>query len=270
MIRKNSTLGVIEGYSGGGYVSLEAGRLINVRLFTTHSTHSSFTIDPKTRTMVVELIGGGGGGGTKTSGAYSTNLHGSIGQCGGTGCAVKFLIKDPTQATFYYYIGSGGAPGAGSGVSGSNGAISTFSLSPTSGTLVDYITAGFGNGGGVIAPTALPISTQGAGSNSYTKGGSLLLDANILEASGRDGIALSLFAATSSGALAAGSVYYGLNTPLPVGWAGAGSDLISPTVYSFGAGGEGSYGYRNDTLGSFYSMSAGAGFQGMLRVYEYS
>ena len=263
MIRKNSTLGIIEGYSGGGYVSLEAGRLINVRLFTTHSTHSSFTIDPKTKTMVVELIGGGGGGGQKNAGPYATNLFGSIGQSGGSGTAVKFIIKDPTQSTFYYYIGQGGTIG-------SNGSSSHFSLTSTAGTLTDYITAPYGLGGGVVNAAALPLVAYGALGNTYLKGGSLTTAAIVAEGGSCVGNPIAILAANSNGVLVSGGQTYGIATPPPVPWSFANTDLISPTTFAFGSGGEGSYGYRNDTTGSYYSMSATNGFQGMLRVYEYS
>lgn len=107
MIRKNSTLGVIEGYSGGVYVSLEAGRLIARTRFTSNGT---FIPNAKTTQLIVELVSGGGGsGGVGTTGAGQV----AVSSPGDPGRYVKaHLPRGSTLAASYTVtVGTGGAAG---------------------------------------------------------------------------------------------------------------------------------------------------------------
>lgn len=271
MIRKNSTLNVIEGYSGGSYVSLEAGRLINVRLFTNKGVHSSFNLDPKTNYIIVEMIGGGGGGATKQAGPYATDTFVAVGSSGGTGGAVKFLIqKANLQSTFYYYIGEGGAPGTPG--SGSAGQTSYFSTTSTSSLGANYIAATGGGGGLVAGPSYAPMSVSGGDGGGYTRAGTLVAGSTILEAAAKKGYRISQVYANAHGTILSDTPFYDMfqQHPAPWSWAGTELSLDGGTAFSFGAGGAGSFGYRNDGQGSNYSVTGYSGFQGMLRVYEYS
>jgi len=118
MIRKNSTLGVIEGYSGGGYVSLEAGRLIARTRFTSNGT---FTPNAKTTQLIVELVSGGcGSGGVGTTGAGQV----AVSSPGDPGRYVKaHLPRGSTLlASYTVTVGAGGSAGtAGVNAGGAGG-----------------------------------------------------------------------------------------------------------------------------------------------------
>lgn len=157
MIRKNSTLGVIEGYSGGGYVSLEAGRLINIFESMTSGVDSTFNLSPKTSYIIVEMIAGGGGGGGY-AGSLSNNTVG-LGRSGTPGCAVRFIIKpSDLVSTYYYRIGAGGASSATG--TGTDGGDTIFSKEPTSGAMTNYLQCGGGIGGTVGAIYTPPVHLQ--------------------------------------------------------------------------------------------------------------
>lgn len=269
MIRKNSTLGVIEGYSEGGYVSLEAGRLINVRLFKDAGVHSSFSIDPKTEYAIVEMVGGGGGGGQTAPGPYATDGFVNIASSGGAGIALRFLLRKPDlQATMYYRVGQGGAAG-GPGGTGGEGEATVLSKTPTNAGLSSYIQANGGEGGERTAIAAAPLGSMSASVGGYLQNG---INAQILEIGRPRGVTMTLLNNSHSGVIVQGSVgVFELNTVHSVGWAYHDNNIDgSGTVFSFGAGGEGTYAFRNDTPGSYYSGSAFNGFKGMIRIYEYS
>lgn len=157
MIRKNSTLGVIEGYSEGAYVSLEAGRLINIFESMTSGVDSTFNVSPKTSYIIVEMIAGGGGGGG-FAGSLSNNTVG-LGRSGTPGCAVRFIIKpSDLVSTYYYRIGAGGASSATG--TGTDGGDTIFSKESTSGTMTNYLQCGGGIGGTVGAIYTPPVHLQ--------------------------------------------------------------------------------------------------------------
>lgn len=164
MIRKNSTLGVIEGYSEGGYVSLEAGRLIARTVFTSGGT---FTPDPKTKELIVELVGGGGGsGGVPTTGASQASLS----TAGGFGGYLKahWPRSVPVAASYNVEVGSGGAGGSAGTNSGSTGVQSRFSDGAGS---IAGAKGGYGGAGGVVE-TVFPVIRKAAlaPSDSYVSG----------------------------------------------------------------------------------------------------
>lgn len=268
-IRKNSTLNVIEGYSGGDWRSLESGKLLNVRLFSTQGVHSSFTLDAKTNYIIVEMVGGGGGGGKTAAGPYATNGFVNIASSGGAGSAVKFLLKKADlQSTFYYYIGAGGAAG-GAGGTGSDGAATILSKTPTNAGLSSYIQANGGYGGERTSIAAAPLTSWSASPGGYLQNG---MNAQILEVGRPRGVAMSMLTNAHGGVIVQGSVgIFELNTVHSVGWAYHDNNIdIGGTVYSFGAGGSGTYAFRNDGAGSYYTGAPVDGFKGMIRVYEYS
>ena len=164
MIRKNSTLGVIEGYSGGDYVSLEAGRLIARTVFTSDGT---FTPNSKTKEMIVELVGGGGGsGGVPTTGASQASLS----TAGGFGEYLKahWPRSVPVAASYNVLIGTGGAGGSAGTNSGLAGGQTRFSDGVGS---IAGAKGGYGGAGGVVE-TVFPVIRKAAlaPSDSYVSG----------------------------------------------------------------------------------------------------
>ena len=164
MIRKNSTLGVIEGYSGGDYVSLEAGRLISRTVFTSDGT---FTPNSKTKEMIVELVGGGGGsGGVPTTGASQASLS----TAGGFGEYLKahWPRSVPVAASYNVLIGTGGAGGSAGTNSGLAGGQTRFSDGVGS---IAGAKGGYGGAGGVVE-TVFPVIRKAAlaPSDSYVSG----------------------------------------------------------------------------------------------------
>lgn len=164
MIRKNSTLGVIEGYSGGDYVSLEAGRLISRTVFTSDGT---FTPNSKTKEMIVELVGGGGGsGGVPTTGASQASLS----TAGGFGEYLKahWPRSVPVAASYNVLIGTGGAGGSAGTNSGLTGGQTRFSDGVGS---IAGAKGGYGGAGGVVE-TVFPVIRKAAlaPSDSYVSG----------------------------------------------------------------------------------------------------
>lgn len=143
MIRKNSTLGVIEGYSGGGYVSLEAGRLI---ARTAYQSAGSFTFTPssKTKLIVFEVVSAGGGSG----GISSTNAsQAGVAIRGKNGKRVTGYIPytESIGSSYSIVVGAGGIGGGGTASTaegGGNGGNSSITNNSTSNALVV-------NGGGV-------------------------------------------------------------------------------------------------------------------------
>jgi hypothetical protein len=168
MIRKNSTLGVIEGYSGGGYVSLEAGRLI---ARTVYSSPGSFTWTPnaKTKHTVLVLISGGGGSG----GCPPTNAsQGAMSTPGANGQFVRCEIpRDSTFGTSYsVVVGTGGVFGV-KGASPTNGtAGGASSVTNNTSSAVISITGGdYGAAG--FATSTFPIIQTNLGPSSLTNTG---------------------------------------------------------------------------------------------------
>lgn len=253
MIRKNSTLGVIEGYSGGGYVSLEAGRLIKVTEYTASpGTDQSFTLDPKTQYILVEMIGGGGSGGAIPGGTY-TSGHASVAGYGAVGSYCSFYIpSNILQRTYYYRIGAGG-PSAGSTI-----------LAETLGALTSgsgRIECGAGANGHAGAAAALPpvapATTAYEGRLIPRSGNfsSVKLIKNGGLSSNVGYKSLILGGVQSLIVLSPDDITNGVARLQP-------ADL---TFGYWGAGGRGEF-----KLQGVYSDVAYNGIQGMIRIYEYS
>ena len=148
MIRKNSTTNEIEGYSGGAYQSLEAGRLIARTRFTTSGT---FTTNVKTKMLIVDLVSGGGGsGGVTATGAGQV----AVSSPGDSGWFVKALLPRGTTiaASYTITIGAAGAAGVSSGGSGGAGGTTII----TDGTNRVLVTGGGGGSGGT-ATSSFPV-----------------------------------------------------------------------------------------------------------------
>lgn len=148
MIRKNSTLGDIEAYSGGNYLSLEAGRLIARTRFTSGGT---FTPNTKTRMLIVDLISGGGGSGGVAS---TTAGQVAVSSPGDAGWYVKaYLPRGSTIAASYTIaVGNGGSAGAAGVNAGGAGGITSI----TDGTNNIVLSGGTGGPGG-SATSSFPV-----------------------------------------------------------------------------------------------------------------
>lgn len=257
MIRKNSTLGVIEGYSGGGYVSLE-NTLIGVTTLTALVGQDlTFTPNLKTSYMVVEMIGGGGGGGNMITATLTTG-NVSIGESGTPGCAVRFLIKkENLQSTYYYRLGTAGASGFSSGQSGSPGGSTIFSQEPTSGTLSNAFTAAGGNGGVGGTEVTPPVTYLNLGTPALSIVGTasnwvILEDGQAYQGERITCVNVNLTSMRSSPEF---NQNWWVRHPM--------------TCFGVrGAGGRG--GEKRQMTGGASSKSAEAGYTGMIRIYEYS
>jgi len=168
MIRKNSTLGVIEGYSGGGYVSLEAGRLI---ARTVYSSPGSFTWTPnaKTKYVVMTLISAGGGSGgcppTNASQA-SMSVPGSPGQF--VRCEIPRGVS--LGGAYSVMVGAAGAGGTGSAspTNGVNGGV-TIVQNNTDSSFISITGGWYGAAG--YATTVFPETVSNVGPNSINNSG---------------------------------------------------------------------------------------------------
>jgi len=168
MIRKNSTLGVIEGYSGGDYVSLEAGRLI---ARTVYSAPGSYTWTPsaKTKYAILILISGGGGSGgcpPTTASQASISVPGSPGQF--VRCEIPRGVS--LGGSYSVTVGAGGAGGTGSAspTNGVNGGV-TIVQNNTDSSFIS-ITGGWSGAAG-YATTVFPETVSNVGPNSINNSG---------------------------------------------------------------------------------------------------
>lgn len=155
MIRKNSTLGVIEGYSGGDYVNLEAGRLIARTRYTSNGTH---TTNAKTKQIIVDLVSGGGGsGGVVATGAGQV----AISSPGDAGWYVRAHLPRGTSiaASFTVSVGVGGTAGASGNNTGGPGGLSSI----TDGVNNVIVSGGAGGNGGTAVSSFPVIKTSMAG-----------------------------------------------------------------------------------------------------------
>lgn len=101
----------------------DAGRLINVRVFTIANTGQTYTPTTGTKSIIVEAIGGGGGGGgTSATGAGQYSLSGS-----GNGGSYGMARFTSGFSGAVLTIGAGGNGGAAGGANaGGNGGTTSF------------------------------------------------------------------------------------------------------------------------------------------------
>ena len=155
MIRKNSTLGVIEGYSEGEWFSLQGG-LLNVQVFTSTAL-STYTPTPGTRKIIVELLGSGGGGAYRPATSAGQVAVPSPGN-NGAGMVVKYNFTLTAGQTGSVAVGFGGNGGLSPGSNGSGGQSTSFSIGGYS------VSVGGGLGGTYAAATStFPVVKMSAG-----------------------------------------------------------------------------------------------------------
>jgi hypothetical protein len=213
------------------------GRLVTVRTFTTSGTYAPTA---GTNSIWVKLVGGGGGGGgsvTTSSGQVSI-----AGGGGGGAYAESRLTSGFSGAAIT--IGAGGSAGAAGGGNGGNGGTTSFgSLSAS------------GGGGGIGGPSAAPPYAQVSGS-----GGLLPTTGNVMNASGQPGGTSTAAALTSFVSGSGGSSLLGFGAAPNGALTSAGA-----AANSYGGGGSG-----GSSGASTSGQLGGAGFQGVVIVYEYS
>ena len=155
MIRKNSTLGVIEVYSSSEWFSLQGG-LLNVQVFASAAL-TTYTPTPGTRKIIVELLGGGGGGAYRPATSAGQVAVPSPGN-NGAGLVVKYNFTLTAGQTGSVAIGFGGNGGLSPGSNGSNGQSTSFSIGGYS------VSVGGGLGGTYAAATStFPVVKISAG-----------------------------------------------------------------------------------------------------------
>lgn len=219
--------------SGG---NAQAGRLINVQVFSTAGT---FTYTPTvgTTSVIVEVQGAGGaGGGAAATGAGAM----SIGSGGTAGAYGKSRLTSGFSGV-NVTVGAGGVPV--SGTSGGNGGLSSFGT---------FITAPGGSGGTRIGPTTPGIGT-GSAAGAISTGG------NMLNTTGSPGgIAISASATLQFGGIGGASVLGGGGTITSTG-------SIPGVAVSPGSGGAGA-----SQGASAAALAGGAGAPGIVIIWEYA
>ena len=239
--------GIVPVVQGGSGVSVaanapwNAGRLLNVRVFTSSAT---YTPTAGTNRVIAALIGGGGGGG----GAGATVAGQiSVGAGGGGGCfaLVQSLSNIGSQLIT---IGAGGAGGIGGAAGGSGGTSSIGSL------LVCP-----GGAPGQSTKSAVPpgFAMAGAGSSFPTFSAPFTLLYATGQSSGQAGHGPSLLSGSGG---PGGTGFMGSAGGAPV-YGGNGN----PAYGNHGAGGGGAH-----NLQSSSSKTGGAGSLGLCVIYEYA
>lgn len=267
MIRKNSTDSDMEFYCAGNWEKVN-NNLLNVRLFTTVGSQQTITLDPRTNYIIAEMIGGGGSGGSIPAGPYATN-NVSVNASGSPGAAVKVLIPKSaiTSTTMYYYIGDGG----GFSVAGNNGGNTVLSFDPIANDTNRIIAYG-----GIAAPGPSPVglpprSVGKQSPPSEVSFNGVMTNCKLLEHSNTYGYGVTVLANPLSINMIVtnhNAGYNGVQSHSGISWgyAAAALGLVGGTFFQFGAGGRGGYGSQAE--GAYIQGSSG--FQGMIRIYEYS
>lgn len=219
--------------SGGtGWADLTAGRLLNVRAFTSSTT---YVPTPGTSFVIVEVQGAGGAG----SGVLATSSgQSAVGGGGGSGAYSKHIIRSGFSGVTVI-VGSGG-------VGGADGGSSSF------GNIV--ICQGGGGGASQSPSPSFPFAGSGAtGAGEPTVG-------NILKAAGTRG-GFGMVTDSTGQINISGS---GANSILGLGGGGVGS--AQPGV----VGGAGAGGSGVCITGSGPQRNGGRGGDGIVIVWEYS
>jgi hypothetical protein len=211
-----------------------SGTLIRAPQVLTSGT--SYTTPAGCNHILIEMIGGGGGGG----GCPGSSTGTSYGGGGGSSVfAVKYATVSPLTAYTYAIGGLGG--GAGGGGNGSAGGTTSISIGG-----VTYSCSG---GGGGLA------GSSGVGG-----------------AVGAVGVATNMDYAITN--LNNANAYQGGCVTTPYGINLGGFNLTGPSQitsgasgYGFGAGGGGAY---NSNYSGAGAQSGGNGYQGMIRIWEYT
>lgn len=220
--------------SGG---NAQAGRLINVQVFSTAGT---FTYTPTvgTTSVIVEAQGGGGAGGgaaATPAGAMSIGTGGTGGAYGASRLTSGFSGQTVT-------VGAAGAPI--SGTNGGAGGTSSFG---------SLIIAPGGSGGQRFGPTTPGAAGGGAAAGNPSSGGNIR---NVAGAPG--GICISVSATIQFGGIGGSSFYGGGGTTNTTG--------VAPgSAPSPGGGGGGA-----SQSASAGALPGGTGGPGLVTIWEYA
>ena len=211
-----------------------SGTLIRAPQVLTSGT--SYTTPAGCNHILIEMIGGGGGGGGCPGSSSGTSYGGG----GGSSVfAVKYATVTPST-TYTYAIGGLGS-GAGGGGNGSAGGTTSISIGG-----VTYSCSGGGGGSAGSSGVGGAVGAVGTASN-------------------MDYVITNL---NNANAYQGGCVTtpYGINLG---GFNLTGPSQITSGVsgYGFGAGGGGAY---NSNYSGAGAQSGGNGYQGMIRIWEYT
>lgn len=258
MIRKNSSTVKIEAYLNSSWVNLDAGELLSITEYTgSPGVDQSFTLNPRTKSIFVEMVAGGGAGGTVSTATYTAG-HASAASYGAVGTYCIFRIPpNLLQSTYYYRIGDGGVAGGFS--SGGDTILSETLAGLTNGVGRILVSGGeAGKNGDTPAPPPVAPLNQASTNRQLARSGNFLnvnLIAHNSGASPRGFNILILGASTHLTVLSPEHHSYALNEYRPA----------HPTFMQYGGGGKGAHKYQGG-----YTDGAHDGFQGMIRVYEYA
>lgn len=257
MIRKNSSTVKIEAYLNSSWVNLDAGELLSITEYTgSPGVDQSFTLNPRTKSIFVEMVAGGGAGGTVSTATYTAG-YASAASYGATGTYCIFRIPpNLLQSTYYYRIGGGGVAG---GSNSGDTILSETLAGLTSGVGRILVSGGeAGKNGDTPAPPPVAPLSQASTNRQLARSGNFLnvnLIAHNSGASPRGFNILILGASTHLTVLSPEHHSYALNEYRPA----------HPTFMQYGGGGKGAHKYQGG-----YTDGAHNGFQGMIRVYEYA
>ena len=255
MIRKNSTTGLIEGYSGADWRQLQGG-LIAIK-YLTSTAGGTYTPSPGTRFIVVEGVAGGGGGGGVCP-SYTTNYanYGAVGAGGGSGAWGRVTLTSGFSSVNYTVglYGQGGSAIGGDGTSGGTTSFGSF-LVLTGGS------GGQGDNYGIYDDGTVSIGKiSGSGGSTTTAD---------IGSPGRSGDWGMMRGARYGRSGAGASSYFGGGGSPRFLWApGESTSTNGESGGAWGAGGSGACGFFNGVVTG--GASGGNGRQGIIVVYEYA
>ena len=224
---------------GAGWISARAGRLLDIRIFTSGS--GTYTQAAGVNSVLVLAKGGGGGGG---GAPVTSSSQGAVGGGGGSG---SFAIARFTTgfSSAAYSVGAGGSVGLGS--AGGTGGATTF----ISSAQLD-VPGGVGGSLGAVTTTS-NTTNQGGGGAAPTGSGVLI---GVPGSNGLIGVVLSPT-----------NLYSGGGAPGVFGMATSPTSSSGNNVNAggYGSGGGGSASYNSST-----ATAGGTGSAGFLIVLGFS
>lgn len=220
-----------------------AGGLRSFQMFTT-GTAATYTKPAGISSILVECQGGGGGGGGADAGLASS---GAGGGGGGGGYCRKYYST--AASTYTYTVGAAGTAGATGNNAGGNGGDTSF----------DTIAAGGGLGGGGSAAAASGTTTGpkgAAGSGGTASGGDIDVEGN------PGFIGIGYGSTMVQGGVGGSSFLCTLTGEITIGDATAANGDAASNQGGGGSGGA--------TLNTVTTAAGGAGFRGVIIVWEFS
>jgi hypothetical protein len=212
---------------GGGIVTTSGANTI-------HTFQTSGTLSPlSSLTANFLVIAGGGGAGGAGGGGGAGGYRTSAGTSGGGASAESTLTID-TNSIYLVTVGGGGAPGATTGVQGTNGTDSAF---------LNITSIGGGYGSGNTAPTAAIGGTGGSGGASHRSAanggvaGAGTAGQGFAGGLGGDGVSVYTSGGGGGGAAQVGATTN--NTTGAAGGNGVASSITGTSVTRAGGGGGG-------------------------------